>query len=187
MPATMTLVTRPYAVRRMYPQVLQEVRKGYEDLAKIAIGVLEDNIAMFSDEHKPTFTSKITVSKGKWQMVIKYDARTRAGKVYRYVDEGTGMAGGYREDRYVIRPKKAKALHFFTPFIPKTQGRSGVPPMSSLMPEAEHFRQAVLHPGIDPRHFNKELFEHLKSRRPGSFRNVTEAAVKRGFRRSGLV
>jgi len=46
--------------------------------------------------------------------------------------------------------------------------------------------QKVTAPGIYPRRLGKKTYEHLESQKSGSFRNVTEAAIKRAFRRMGI-
>lgn len=181
---SMKLVRIPQAVRRMHPEVVKEIRTAYDTLGKAAIGTLAEDVADWSD--KPTFKYIVKVTKKGWSMEIKYDKRTIGGKHYTWVDKGTGsyVEGG---EPYIIEPKNPGGmLRFKLPSMTKTLAASGIPSKSSQAPPGSVSTNAVLHPGIDPRQFSQELVKHLKSRKSGSFRNVTEAAIKRAFRRLGI-
>lgn len=180
----MTLVRRPRAERRMHPVVMDEVANAYKILGKASIDTLNQDVADW--EHKPEFKFVVEVKKKKWSFLIKYDKRTLGGKRYTWVNEGTGsyVEGG---EPYIIEPKNpGGVLKYKLPSMTKTLPYSGIPSKSSQAPPGSVTRDFVEHPGIDPRHFDKPLMDHLKSRNPGSFRNVTEAAIKRAFRRLGI-
>ena len=140
-------------------------------------------------EHRPRFWCRYAVGWKEWRVAFGFDGRTVAGRIYRWVDQGTGerhISG--MGHSYVIVPKNAKALHFFTPTPTKTTpGIRGIGPgivmQYNATPE-EVFTKKVVHPGIQPRDFSRTLRDMLNQRnRPGGFRSVTDAAVKRAMRK----
>lgn len=181
MPTKMELVKRPRVSRRTHPLVRGEVKHAYDVLGKAAIGILDEDVANWEGE-RPTFTYKVTVSQKRWTLTIKYDARTTGGKKYKWVSEGTASYAG--RESYIIRPKnQGGVLSYELPDLPKSLPASGIPSPSSQSPPGFVLAGAVVHPGIDPRKFGEDLYKHLKSRQSGSFHNVTEAAIKRAFRK----
>lgn len=179
----MTMVRRPYAVRRMHPEVRKDIEITYEALADTVISFLQEEITGWA--HQPDFTKDISVTTKKWRMTIKWDRRTKSGQIYEWVKEGTGERGNNPEGtKYDIFPKKAKALGFNLPLVTKSTSPHGVAPSVSAPPGAV-YTQHVEAPGIFPRDLGKNTYDHLKSSKPGSFRNANEASVKRTFRRLG--
>lgn len=187
----MTLVRRPRSAKRLHSIVRDEVRVSYKLLGDVAIKRLQLDIASWEDE--PDFRAIVQVGTKQWRLRIAYDTTEMMGKIYKWVDEGTGeRAGG---EAYEIFPKNADSLHFELPFEPKTVGS----PLGGLdipgivlapglgEPVEDVFVKSVLHPGIEPRHFTESLREYLSSRtRPGGFRSTTEAAIKRAQRKMGV-
>lgn len=181
---SMKLERRPQAARRIHPEVLKEVRAAYHTLGEVSAQSMEDIVDDWDEP--PVFDYKVTVTKKRWTLIIKYDKRTTGGKHFKWVDEGTGkyVPGG---SEYVITSRyPGGKLSFDLPSMPKTIPASGIPSPSSQAPPGSFAMVSVVHPGIDPRHLSKPLYDLLKSRNPGSFRNVTEAAIKRAFRRLGI-
>jgi len=182
----MKLIRRPYAKRRIHPLVMGEVSNAYKILGAAAIVTLNEDVEDWIE--KPEFKLVVTVTKKLWTMVIKYDRRTRGGKRYTWVDRGTGS---YNPDTstgaYIISPKEPGGfLAYSLPSLTKTMPASGIPSKSSQAAPADVLRKSVLHPGIDPRYFSRDLMDLLKSRKSGSFHNFTEAAIKRAFRKLGI-
>lgn len=178
------LTKRPQAVRRMHPMVIDEVANAYKVLGKASVDTLVEDISDWT--HKPEFKFVVDVKKNRWSFTLKYDRRTLGGKRYTWVNEGTGsyVEGG---EPYIIEPKNpGGVLRYKLPSLTKTLPASGIPSKSSQALPGSVVRDFVEHPGIDPRHFTKPLLDHLKSRKSGSVHNVTEAAIKRAFRRLGI-
>jgi hypothetical protein len=166
----------------MTAQIRSEVARAYDTLAQAAVQTLKDEIATWS--HQPNITHKIDVTKKQWTLTIIIDEKSEAGKIYKWVSEGTGERSGLpNRTAYTIRPKNAGALYFNLPATPASTGYNGEVAPSTTADPGEFVMQEVHMPGIYPRHLGKDLYDHLKSRRPGSFRNVTEAAIKRGLRK----
>jgi len=179
------LVHRPRVVRRVYPAVLNEIRNHYQALGVVSTQTLADEISSW--EHQPEFYYEVKVTPGIWALKIKWNQKEKSGQIYGWVSEGTGVRGldpGGKE--YDIVPKKAKALGFHLPMITKTYAASGTIAPSALADSMDMRLQVVHAPGIYPRLFGKELYDHLRSSKSGSFRNVTEAAIKRAFRKLGI-
>lgn len=175
----MTLQHYVKAARRKHPNILAEVRAAYEVLGQVSKEHLESEISEWTT--KPTFTVKVTVTKRKWQILVKYDGRTVGGKRFNWVDVGTGERGPNGE-KYPIRPKKAKHLRFEVPFTPPAKTPASGP--TNQLPPGVYYSGGIMHPGIWPRHFIQRLTDNLKDRnKSGGFRSVTEAAVKRGLRK----
>ena len=70
--------------------------------------------------------------------------------------------------------------------VTKTQAASGAIAPSALSEAKDMSLQVVHAPGIYPRHFGEALYTMLRSRNPGSFHNISEAAIKRAFRKMGI-
>lgn len=188
MPTKLTLIHRPRSPRRLHTIIRNEVRAAYRKLADEMIRRLEKDIEDWS--HQPTFLKHVEAGRQRWLLSIRYDADSPAGKIYTYVDRGTGAAAG--GETYPIVPKHADVLKFTVPDIPKTTvpisgiGVPGVVISSGITEQETVFTKRVEHPGITPRNFTKSLREWYSQRdRPGAFRSVTEAAVKRGSRKIG--
>lgn len=178
------LIRRPRSMKRITQSVQSEVRTAYEKLAVDSISKLNDNVENW--ENKPKFKSNISVSDKGWEFKLGYDGKTEAGMHYKWVDEGTGERGG--REAYVIRPKRGKSLTFvYPPHQPKSIPIPPVPGLVKGGPAVIQNRKSVTAPGIYPRNFSKELEKFLKNREQvGGFRSVTEAAIKRAFRKEGI-
>jgi hypothetical protein len=136
---------------------------------------------------KPQFWCKYAVGWDKWWVKFGVDKRTKIGRIYEWVNEGTATyVGG---DPYPIVPVNAQVLAFKIPHYPKTlPGFAGVGPFVVLdqgtVEQTDVRTKKVMHRGIRPRYFTKSLKRELSERgRVGGFRSVTDAAVKRGFRK----
>lgn len=176
----MTMVRRPRSATRFAQDIRREIKETYIRLADRTIKQLSEEVSDW--EHKPKFKKVVTTSKRKWRMTIKWDGRTKAGKIYNWVSLGTGSRGDKKRETYIIRPKKAKALRFNLPMEIKTMADFGKVAPSLLADSAEIVTRAVKAPGIYPRHLGKDVYAHLKTRKSGSFHNETEAAIKRAIR-----
>lgn len=181
----MKMLRSPQVARRVFPAVLSEVRVSYAALGLAVIKKLQEDVADW--DNPPKFTYKVSVNKKKWTLEIKYDRRTKAGKIYDWVSKGTGSRGLDPGGKtYYIYPKRAKALAFPLPMTIKT-----IPSPPKFAPSLFAATQNVVvkkvtAPGIYPRKLGEKTYDHLKGHRSGSFRNVTEAAIKRAFRRMGI-
>lgn len=180
-----TMVRRPQAVRRLHPAVRKEIKATYDALGQAGTGVLREEVASWSNP--PDFTYKVKISKKKWQLTITYNSKSKAGKIYDWVSLGTGERGDDPAGKaYDITPKRSPVLIFPLPMVTKTMAVSGAIAPSAKAPPGIVFAGMVKAPGIYPRHLGENLYTHLKSHKSGSFRNVTEAAIKRAFRRLGI-
>ena len=120
-------------------------------------------------------------------MSFGYDRREKIGRIYGWVDKGTATyIGG---SKYPIVPVRAKALKFPVPHMPKSlPGITGIGPSVVLShgnaKQVDVLAKKVMHPGIRPRDFSKSMRRELAERdRPGSMKSVTDAAVKRAYRK----
>ena len=180
----MKMVRRPQVARRVLPAVLAEVKISYHALGLAVAKKLQEDVSDW--DHKPKFTWDVTVNRKTWKLKIKWDRRTKSGKIYDWVSLGTGSRGLKGGKTYYIYPKKKKALAFPLPMNIKT-----IPDPPKFAPSffadpQDMVVKKVTAPGIYPRRLGKKTYEHLKSHKSGSFRNVTEAAIKRAFRRMGI-
>jgi len=186
----MTLVRRPRAARVQHNIILKEVRSYYNKLGNTMIKRLKKDVADW--RLQPKFSKAVSVTRKKWSITIKCDRRTKAGKVYNWVDKGTGgKAGG---SPYVIVPKRrGGVLSFDVPHIPKSVasaggfGLPGVVMSPGKVTQKHVYAQKVVHPGITPRNFTLSLKNEMKERgRPGGFKSISDAAIKRGLRQLGV-
>jgi hypothetical protein len=185
MPFSLKLVRRPRSAKRMSETVRSEVRKALDSLADTSIQKLESDIKSW--ENKPKFAKNVRVSNKSWLMELGYDARTEAGKHYKWSDVGTGSRGGNKA--YDIYPKHKKYLVFtYPPHVPKVLPIPPVPGLVKNGPPVLNRRKHVKAPGIYPRNFSKNLKETLSKRdQVGGFRSTIEAAIKRAFRKEGVI
>lgn len=186
----LTLIRRPRSPNVLHGIIKDEVRDAYKDLgSKIVQRLLQD---IESWNGQPEFKVRVEVGNKKWYIAVSYDSTEGIGEIYRWVDEGTGEAAGHG-GKYPIVPMNADVLKFEIPNNPKTVpdvggfGVFGIVLESGIVELGEVFAGKVMHPGIRPRNFTKSLKDDLKQRdRPGGFRSVTEAAIKRGKRQIGV-
>jgi len=176
---TLKRKVRSTTVRRHHEVVQEEVRKGLEKFSEAIIGKFEDTVSGWHD--KPVFKTKVTVTKKRWNIKVKVVRTTKIGKIFGWVDKGTGSRGG--DSDYDILPKKKKFLSFNVPHSPVTMPNpsiSGFPPTGSLTTVRT---KAVKHPGIYPRNFTQSVAKWAKSKEAGAFRSNIEASAKRAFRK----
>jgi hypothetical protein len=179
MVAVLVITRRVKVKRRHHVTVQKEVEKGLTELSKTVQGKFEDSVQDWED--KPQFKPVVQVTERRWRIYMLVSKRNMAGKVFGWVDKGTGLRGGGKE--YEIRPKKAKYLSFTVPHSPVTLPNpaiAGFPPTGD--PKTIN-AQVIIHPGIYPRNFTKTIMTWLKSKEPGAFRSVIEASVKRAYRK----
>lgn len=175
----MKLIRRP-RTRVTTRAVRKEIKAAYNVVGNDVIRDLNAMIAGWST--KPKFQKKVFISAkrgGQWRLEIRVDRRTRGGKRFTWVDQGTGLYGR-RKRRYPIRPKRKKALSFRVPHRPKTLAPGQAMPSGQAKTVVT---QLVMHPGIRPRKFTARTVKKYSNRmnRKGFYRR-TENAARRGFR-----
>jgi len=193
----MILTRRPRSAAVTHNIIKKEVRTAWEAAAKAAIEILKEDVDDWVEP--PEFSFSVTLGK-IWKFIIKFDKRTDGGKHYKFVDQGT-------KGPYPIVAKNADFLAFYTPNFPKTSPGSktgtmmvqgsmkkiakiGRPSTHQLTEDIEgeqvlNHRKSVMHPGIAARNFTASLRDQLRQKGPGSFKNITDAAIKRGMRKIG--
>ena len=175
-----TILREPVSFKRRKILVQQEVRSSLKELGDRIIKRLASDIADWKE--KPRFIIKVAVDANHWKIDVKYDKRQKIAKIYGWVDQGTGERGG-EGSAYKIRPKRAKLLGFVVPHSPASLPFVPVPGLPSNAPLSFVKTKEVTHPGIYPRRFTDSLKWWLRSKEPGAFRSVVEAAVKRAYRK----
>ena len=181
----MKMTRRPRVKRRILPEVLREIKFSYEFLALVTKKRLESEVSDWSN--RPVIRTKVTVNKKRWVLSINTDNRFKGSKIYNWVSDGTGSRGNDpRGKTYFIFPKRKQALVFPLPMNIKTIPNPPKFAPSFFASPATIVTGKVTAPGIFPRNLGKDVYEHLKSSKSGSFRNVTEAAIKRALRRVGF-
>lgn len=184
MPVKLERVRMPRSHIRMHQAVMDEIRNAYNKLALDTVTIAYQDVKAWDD--KPTFKSTVTVSKRRWTLKLSYDGRTTGGKHYKWIDRGTAS---YSVDNpgkpYPIAAKipLGRITYTLPTPMPKTSAADGTLAHSYTDPPGVVIANVVMHPGIKPRLFMQEYIEHLNSHKSGSFRNVTEAAIKRGLRK----
>lgn len=181
------LIRKPRSANVVKPIIKEEVRAAWKELADKTIKELDGFVADWAD--KPVFKAAISLGEKEWIFNIKYDAKTTGGMHFKFVDKGTAERGGHGSP-YVITAKNVKYLHYYTPDFPKTSPAEGGRPSTGQSTDgdrSEVFRVSVIHPGITPRRFTDSLRDELKPPGAGSFKNITDAAIKRGMRKIGKV
>jgi hypothetical protein len=177
---TLRLIRRPRAANMFQKDIQDEVRKALNTLGDTSIKDLTEQIADWED--KPKFSKNVAIATKVWTLQVKVDSRTKAGKIYNWVDKGTGSRGGHKD--YVIKPKKKNGmLRFSWPNHPKSMPNPGIPGFPQSDAVRGVITREVIHPGIYPRGFTNTMLAKLKANKSGSFRNTLEAAIKRAMRR----
>lgn len=186
MPAKLELIRTPRSQKRMTPLIAKEIELSHAHLGRTIVKEAEKDVRDWSD--KPNFRVVVKSSRRRHSLTIKYDARTLGGRKYKWVDQGTASyrkKGGGRKP-YKIRPRKANGvIRYNLPSpMPKTSAADGSLAPSYTANEATIIAKEVTHPGIKPREFMASYIkDSVQSRKPGSFYNVTEAAIRRGQRK----
>ena len=182
------LIRRPRYARVLHKIIRDEVREEYNNMALDMIERLKSDIVEW--EKKPKFTFTVQVGEKRWGIWIHVDRKSPIGKIYRWVDEGTGQAAGHG-GKYPIVPVHADALAFGVPNQPKTEPslvslRLPAVVLSDYGKQTTIYKKKVMHPGIRPRFFTQSLRDEMKApTRRGGFRMRTEAAIKRAKRKIG--
>ena len=182
------LVRRPRPPTVQHQEILDQVGPELESIVSDSIDELKDDIADWSTQ--PEFKFKIHVGKRVWRIKVYVDRRTRAGKIYNWVDKGTGERGGGKA--YDIYPKNSPVLSFDVPYAPKSEPKI-VPGMSmpdfGLVNPGPPGHLALTHvtaKGIRPRNFTLELMKRLSNRKnKDGLKMRIDAAIKRGIYRIG--
>lgn len=178
---TLRLIRRPRAAKMFQKDIQTEVRTALNTLGDTSIKDLNEQISDW--ETKPKFDKKVSIATKTWTLQVKTDMRTKAGKIYNWVDKGTGKRGGH--ESYHIKPKKKNGiLRFSWPNKPKSMPNPTIPGF----PQSDAVRgvvtKEVIHPGIFPRGYTARMLAKLKNpKQVGGFRNTIEAAIKRALRR----
>lgn len=175
------LIARPTSAKRRQELVRVEVKEALDKLGETSIEELNKQIANWDE--KPEFKSVVSVGERVWKFFIKVNRQTKIGKIFTWVDQGTGERGNIPKSPYEILPRKAKALKFIAPLPPKSMPYPTVAGFPKIGQPKEITTQAVIHPGIYPRNFTTVVKNFLRGRHAGSFRNTIEAAVKRAYRK----
>lgn len=181
----MKLVRRPRSPKVLHDIVMSEVRSAWEGMGGDAIAQLQDDVKDW--ENQPEFKTKITMTSRRWTFEVKYDKRTRAGKIFKWVDEGTGERGNDPAGKaYDITPKNAQALVFWHPVSAMTTPK--IKPYNPATGEPKlRITQHVTAPGITARDFTEAIRLGLKRRDSAQgFKQITDKAIKRGARRIGI-
>lgn len=181
----MQLIRSPRSQTRKTDAVRREVAAAYRDLGERIAARAHQDVANWSVQ--PEFKVHVKVTKSRYLLEIKYDKRTEGGKRYYWIDQGTGQyAKSGKGSAYLITPKNPDGVLKYdlpTP-MPKSNAADGSLAPSYTAPPGTVTTKGVMHPGIKPRLFMDAFMADIKSRKPGSFHNVTEAAIKRGLRKS---
>lgn len=129
------------------------------------------------------FIKSISVTRNLIAALVRPDARTKAGKIYTYVDKGTGLHGP-RQQAYKI-PKfvtpDSKLLKFRTNYQPKTKPVAKANAGPGTATGGWVTKQQVTHPGIEARKFSETYIERLSP----SFKRRIDNAIRRAVRRRG--
>jgi hypothetical protein len=117
-------------------------------------------------KHKPDFEVD---AKAEGDTTIRLDIGTD-DDVFRWVDWGTRVGKG----KYPIRPRHAKALRFMSGYSAKTIPEVFGSKQGGSFGDVVH-RRVVMHPGIKPRHFTKNIFKLMMK----EGRSIMEYAMKK--------
>lgn len=180
MTTMMRLVRRP-RTREMQDEIKKELQNSYKSIVWPALKAdLEAQIATWN--LKPNFKYRINIRQKMYSFEVYVDRRTKAGQIYWWVDQGTGLEGPSKAT-YSIDAINAPILEFVVPYQPKTY-----PPVSlryDPMGPPTHVKVThVDHPGIQARKFSEIAVAKCKDRSNSKgFYRVTENAYRRAFRK----
>ena len=172
----------------MQEAVQKEVKSALEKLGDFSVYKLKSNVSSWND--KPKFEKVIVVNAKRFELSVKYDTKSKIGKIFGYVDKGTGERGG--GEKYDIYPKnkrgrKGKLVFTYPPHNPKTLPIPPIPGIVKTGGPTVNVKDHVTHPGIWPRNFSKNLKELLSDRsKAGGFKSTVDAAIKRAYRSLGI-
>lgn len=159
-------------VRKLQASMLGEIDKLFNVEADNGIAFYNNKIKTWVN--KTTFRKLVAVRPGRWSFSILHTSQTKQGKIFDWVDKGTGsFAGG---TAYPINPKNAPLLRFTAPHSPKTLAPGQSVPSGQ---KTTVFTKQVMHPGIKPRGFTKELMSIYEK----SLVDKTHKAARKGLQR----
>lgn len=179
MAVTMKLVRRP-RTRKTPAEMRGHITIAYNALATKIVADFDAKVMGW--RNRPVFTQIVSVTGKQYFIKIKVDLRTKAGKIFRWVDKGTGLHGE-RGATYPIDAVNVDYMTFTVPYIPVTMPPSGLdynPMAEPRWVKVSH----IDHPGIKPRLISAAIMKKYKDRKfTGGFYRVTENAYRRAFRR----
>lgn len=181
MPVLFDLVRKPRT--RLTPNIIRdEIRKAYEtQLWPYVKQEMERPLQGWAV--MPEFKHKVSVSGRRYSFSVSVDRRTKMGKIYWWVDQGTGLEGP-SGTTYVIEPVEAPVLRFQVPYQPSTFPPT---PLRYTPGPSERWITSghIDHPGIQARNFSEQAYNKFKDRGnvKGWYR-ITENAYRRGFRKA---
>jgi len=134
---------------------------------------------------KPRFRGTIGLRPDNIMLTVAPVVKEKMGKVFNWIDLGTGLYGPSGQ-RYPIRPKTAKMLRFRPFYLSRTKpiARAHVGPGIAIGKPV--FAKEVMHPGIKPRHFSREVRKKMRPQFRRAIENDLRRAVRRA-RRTGRV
>lgn len=155
----------PITPRKINTAMMQQAFvQGMRDVGERIREEFEDTTRTWN--HQPKFDPPVVIP------VVGIDAitveTTTVDKIYGWVNEGTNVG----KAPYPIHPKSPKkALAFPSEFIPKTF--PGIVGSGAGFSNDLIVRNSVMHPGVEPRKFDKEI----ASRQKNHFKNSMEKAM----------
>lgn len=170
---TMKLERRPTSASRITANVQQQVKVSYTSLAKDIVKDVRAKFAYFSKP--PTFRYYVRISNVRYAIEITLPLDSFSNKKAKWINDGT--------QPHIITGRNGNRLFFKLPATIQTIPADGNVAKSVTGDPGRYAPFSVEHPGISPRYFIQDAVNKYKGRRPGSFYNVTEAAIKRGIRR----
>lgn len=134
------------------------VAKGFTEIATESIGLYQKTTRTW--KRQPKFYAERT-ARG---VTVNTDSQ-----IFQWVDEGT-------KGPYPIVAKRAKFLHFFSPYRAATKPRV-IASYQARYGNVENFRRRVMHPGIKPRKFTDEISKRMQKRAAGIMRKHINEAI----------
>jgi hypothetical protein len=151
-----------------FKRTKSQLRQAVEEHGKTVKAELEAETADWSNQ--PEFLIRTTVSAAEIRVTVRPDRRTKAAKIFGYVDKGTKP--------HVIRPVRAKALRFKWggpgSYRPKTAPAAKPLRLGSGAALETVFSQKVNHPGNEPRLISERIEQKTRPR----FQRTVEATFR---------
>lgn len=176
------VIRRPMVASRRRVIVQEEVRNALKGLATVVRKRLMNDVKDWQSQ--PEFIIKVAVTANVHSLTARVSKSNKVGKIYGWIDEGVGEYGGKQPLPDIVPKNKKKYLGFTAPHSPVSMPNPSIPGFPSKESPHGVRVKSVRHPGIYPRNFTLTLMKWLKSKEPGAFRSVVEAAIKRAIRRS---
>jgi hypothetical protein len=183
MPLTLTLVRRPRSASYVKQAVQTEIQTALQDLSQHAVERLKQDIEDWADQ--PEFKAEITVNANTVSLGVTTDMSSKAGQIYKWVNDGTGERSNFGGSAYEISPHKPGG-HLGPFFVPHSPISMPFPVIAGFPSSDEPMLVSplVVHaPGIYPRNFISQVLSEMRGVGIGTFRNVIDAAIKRGLRK----